>query len=127
MRICDAHWTELKQALEERGLMKLVSGSGEKATRVIEGQLQGDDSNEAYDPLLAANFAIWNNGLQAVGMGLMAPDAPCPLCFLNECAEKGCGDPDCKKVHHNGSDWIQFAANDQLEEARKRKLVPPIQ
>ena len=127
MRICQAHWDELKQALEERGLMKLVCGSGEKATRVLMAQAQGDTSNNAYDPLLAANFAIWNNALECFGLGLMATDAPCPLCHLDECAKNGCGDPNCKKVHSSGGDWIRYAADEQLENARERKLVPPVQ
>jgi hypothetical protein len=70
---------------------------------------------------MAANFAIWNNSLKTFGLGMMAEDAPCPLCLKTEIESK-CTDPECNK--QTGSDWIRFAADDQLNFARERGLVP---
>ncbi len=50
-----------------------------------------------------------------------AIDAPCPLCRKNE-LEANCTLPNCNK--QTGDDWVQFATNDQLEEARQRGLIP---
>jgi hypothetical protein len=118
MRICQAHWDKLKQAIEDRGLMHLVAGSGEKAAGLVERQLQGDDT--AYDPLMAANFAIWNNALKAFGIQMMSGDAPCPLCLMDD-HKKTCTEPGCKA--EGGDDWIRYAADGQLEVAKGKGLV----
>lgn len=125
MKMCQAHWDKLKAGITEEGLMKFVSNNGEQATEKIQQQAMGDDSNATYDPLMSANFAIWNNLLQQFGLGAMAPDAPpCLLCYMNECAKNGCGDPECKLKHDSGDDWIAYAVRDQVEEAKKRGLLP---
>ena len=33
MRFCQPHWERLKQAIEDKGMMHLVKGSGEKCAR----------------------------------------------------------------------------------------------
>ncbi len=118
MKICQEHWDKLKEAIEARGLGHLVAGSGATAA-VITGQLSGSDE---YDPLIAANFAIWNNALEAFGLSMMYEDAPCPLCLMDKHAAE-CVEPDCAK--NSGMDWIRFAADGQLETARNKGLVPP--
>src|SRR5208337_525496 len=119
MKICQEHWDGLKEAIEARGLGHLVAGSGAKAAPIVTDELEGSD---AYDPLIAANFAIWNNALEAFGMSMMYEDAPCPLCLMDKHAAE-CNDPGCAK--NSGMDWIGFAADGQLEVARNKGLVSP--
>jgi len=127
VKICQTHWEELIKALEERDLMKYVASDSKSAIQRLQAQLGGDDSDKTFEPLLGANFAIKTNFLGAVGLACFAPDAPCPLCFLDEGIKKGCGDPNCTRHHDSGSDWIRYAADDQLNKARELKLVPPVQ
>lgn len=121
MKLCQECWNELKEAIEQRGLMHLVAKGGEEAVKQIDAQLSGDTSARNYDPLMAANFAIWNQSLSSFGLGMMAPDAPCPLCHKTE-IESVCTDPSCNK--QSGHDWIRFAADDQLAYSRHHGLVP---
>lgn len=121
MKICQKHWDDLRVAIEARGLMHLVAKNGAVAGQTIEHQLNGDQSNQNYDPLMAANFAIWTQALHSFGLEMMAPDAPCPLCYKTE-LESTCTDPNCGK--QTGDMWVQFAADDQLAAARERGLVP---
>jgi hypothetical protein len=82
---------------------------------------QGDNSSSTYDPLMAASFAIWDNALEAFGIEIMYADALCPLCLMDN-HKKTCTEPGCEA--QSGDDWIQFAADGQLEVARKMRLVP---
>jgi hypothetical protein len=121
MKICQMHWDKLRVAIENRGLMQFVAKSGEKAAKQIVKQLEGDNSSSTYDPLMAANFAIWNNALKAFGIEIMYADALCPLCLMDN-HKKTCTEPGCKA--QGGDDWIQFAADGQLEVACKMGLMP---
>jgi hypothetical protein len=121
MKICQEHWNKLKQAIELRGLSHLVAGNAEKATQMLLAQSDPTASfKDTFDPLLAANFSIWNNALEAFGLEMMAEGAPCPLCLMDDHAEK-CTEPTCKK--NSGSDWIEFAADGQLEVAQQKGLT----
>jgi hypothetical protein len=122
LKICDDHWKKLRAAIELRGLSHLVIGSPEKAVNVLAAQASDSQGfKDTYDPLMAANFAIWNNALEAFGLNMMVDDAPCPLCLMDDHAAE-CTEPDCKK--NSGLDWIEFAADGQLEVARQKGLVP---
>jgi hypothetical protein len=123
MKLCDDCWTKLKEAIEARGLMHLVAKNGQTATEMLTQQLKGNDCNETYDPLMSAFFAILGNLLDAFGLNILVDDAPCPLCYLTECSKAGCGDPKCTRKHDSGEDWIRYAADDQLDQARKRGLI----
>lgn len=122
MKICADHWGKLKAAIELRGLTYLVAASGEKAVAMLEARIADPkaDFKDTYDPLMAANFAIWNNALEAFGLGVMAEDALCPLCLMDKHAAE-CAEPECAK--NSGLDWIEFAADGQLEVARQKGLV----
>lgn len=124
MKMCQKHWDMLRAAIEQRGLMHLVAKSGEEASKQVAAQLSGDTSLWNYDPLMAANFAIWRQGLSSWGLALMSPDAPfggC-VCCLKSDVESRCRDPICKK--QTGEMWIEFAADDQLAFARAKGLLP---
>lgn len=111
MKLCQPHWDALKAAIEERGLMEFVAQDAKAAHERLCGELNGSPEQETFDPLMAANFAIWSNGLQIGGLYLMTGDF-CPI---------------CESEKHNGPAaewWITNAANGQLERARELKLLP---
>jgi len=120
MKLCQACWDELKNAIEERGLMKFVAKDGAHAAEILTKQLADNKAERPFEPLMAANFAIWQVSLQNFGLEMMAEDAPCPLCFKTE-LESTCTDPECHK--QTGHDWIRFAADEQMEVARSRGLI----
>jgi hypothetical protein len=118
LKICEEHWNKLRAAIELRGLSRFVAGGAQKAVNLLASSASFGDT---FDPLMAANFAIWNNALEAFGLNMMVEDAPCPLCLMDKHAAE-CTEPDCKK--NSGLDWIEFAADGQLEVARQKGLLP---
>lgn len=121
MKICDAHWTELRKAIDDRGLTRFIAKDGEIAAKNMSAQIQGTDTEENFDPLMSAVFAIWGNSLEAFGLDIMKQDAPCPLCVLDkhvkECTDEGC------TMKQSGSDWIRFAADGQMDVATELGLL----
>jgi hypothetical protein len=116
MKICPSHWEALRQAIDQRGLTPLVSADGaELAQRQADELVQGR-SAKTYDPLAAAMWAIFNNGIEAGGaymLGTKSNGEPyCPLCEL----EQNSPTP--------AMDWIEAAAEEQLGEARALGLAP---
>jgi hypothetical protein len=120
MKICDSHWQQLKKAIDDRGLSRFVSKDGEHAAQNMIAQ-QGTDTKDNYDPLMFATYAIWGNSIEAFGLDIMRPEAPCPLCVLDkhvkECTEEGCN------MKQSGSDWIGFAADGQIDAATELGLL----
>jgi hypothetical protein len=118
MKICKQHWQDLRAAIAERGLDRFVSSNGEEAMRKVQLQLQPGESELAkFDPLLNANFAIWNNALSAGGPYMLAskPDGTsyCPLCEVES------------HTDIKAQEWITHAADEQLQAARNLGLLPP--
>ena len=109
MQLCSNHWADLRKAIDTVGLSQFVSSSGKAAAEKIQLELQSEE-NKTFDPLLAANFAIWSNALEMGGLYLMTGDY-CPI---------------CESVKHNGPPadfWINNAVNEQLEKAKRLGLV----
>ena len=121
MKICQEHWNQLREAIEQRGMGHLVAKNGETAAQNAVASLQGADTKETFDPLMNANFAIWSNSIQCFGIEIMAENAPCPLCALDNHV-KECTDEKCQ-FKQTGADWIGFAADGQLENAREKGLI----
>ena len=121
MKICDAHWQDLKKAIDDRGLTRFIAKDGEAAAKAMASQIQGGDEKESYDPLMGANFAIWGNALEVWGPGMMQEGAPCPLCLLDKHA-KECAEPDCQ-FKQTGADWVTLAADAQMEYATELGLL----
>jgi hypothetical protein len=121
MKICDAHWQELRQAIDNRGLTRIIAKDGEHAAKNMAAQLQGGDTKDNYDPLMSAVYAIWGNAIEAFGLDIMRPDAPCPLCVLDqhikECTDEECG------MKQSGSDWIGYAADGQIDAITQMGLL----
>jgi len=110
MRFCTEHWSQLRTALTERGLMVFVSGDGEEAARrLVENE---------FDPLMMAHNALISNLLGAGGIETMLVVGDgCPLCHaLMNC---GCVNPETCSY----ATWINRAADDALAVARERGLV----
>lgn len=102
--------------------MFLVSKNGEQAIKRVVSELQGSNDNSNYDPLMAANFAIWNNALSAGGMYLMGVDERgnqyCPLCELVKHAKVADGQIPADEQ------WIEGCCDGQLSICREMGLVP---
>jgi hypothetical protein len=107
MRICTLHWEQLKTAIDERGLTPFISKDGEEAIKRIAGSLS-NKSADTFDPLIQANVAIWNNAIEAFSTDILKDDAPCK-------------DVGCNK--ETGSDWIRYAADGQLQNAKDMGLL----
>lgn len=120
MKACQAHWDELKAALEERGLEKFIAKTGsEVATRVVGA---GGTERDNFEPLIGAYMAITNNALRVLGLSLLAPQDDgtelCPLCALIDPC--GCGRGE--ECHFRK--YIAHAADEQVEHARQLGLLP---
>jgi hypothetical protein len=138
---CQRHWDLLREAVRARGLSALVSEGGEEAARKMERQLAGEHTVDSYDPLLAAYWAIANNGMAFIaevgGNPLLllsawpeegSPERPpferCTICYLNwmmDEHDRQCTEPDCQKPRGEAAhyDWmIERAADDQVEHWR---------
>ena len=120
MKICDDHWLQLRKAIDDRGLGPFVAKNEEHAADNLMSQIRGTNTKENYDPLMSATYMIWSNALESFGMGIIQSDAPCPLCLLDKHV-KECTEATCNK--QTGTDWIGFAADGQIEEARQLGLL----
>lgn len=118
MKICANHWTELKTAIDRRGLSGFIAKDGEEAIRKITSSFGND--KDSFDPLIQANVAIWSNAIEAFGEDINTENAPCPLCTMDYHAAT-CKDAECN--NETGADWIKFAADEQLEIAREMGLL----
>lgn len=112
MKMCQLHWVALRDAIEMRGLSGFVSKDGQTAIDRTVNDLHGAPATQTFDPLMAANFAIWSNALDQGGLYLMQGDC-CPI---------------CESEKHGGPTaewWIANAAQEQLNKARELGLLPP--
>lgn len=114
MQICAEHWDQLRKAIADRGLEHLVGKSGQEAADSMVRQLEGTATEQDFDPLMNANWAITAAYVRDAGAGaiLSARGNICPLCEV-ERSRKGLA-----------TNWIEGCTQDQLEIARTRKLVP---
>jgi hypothetical protein len=107
MKICAGHWTQLRTAIDTRGLTNLVAESGEQATRNLASELDHGSTIDNFDPLMAAHNAIMGNAMSAVQPGLlmtMMQGDNCPICWLKA------NDP----TPYDYDQWIDLAADDAL-------------
>lgn len=118
MRMCQFHWDQLRAAVDERGMSGLIAGDGHKAAEAMDRELAGASEASDFDPLMAANWAIFSRALKMGGLYLMTEDESC-----NEYC------PLCEADAHGGhaANWIQGCMDAQLEHARELKLIPGVQ
>ena len=116
MRMCNAHWDKLRDAIRVRGLDGLIAKDGAQAA--------ADLADGRPDPLMAAHNAIVGNALGVVGLAAMAHNDDgterCPLCYpvelslqtRCECGDSACT-PESRAARFEG--WIDRAADEQLQ------------
>ena len=130
LKFCQPHWNKLRTAIDARGLSGLVAQGGENAVARQFDQLQRSQNAEEavtktnFDPLMGAHWAIVNNAMNLVGLSLMLPNEDgserCPLCFIQGEHDANCTKDGCTYKYDT---WIEFAARDMLEEAKRLGLV----
>lgn len=130
MKLCTPHWEKLKEAIRARGLWQFVATKGEQVAAKVQAEVERGPGASTFEPLLAANMAIFSNALGLAGMSLMANEEDgserCPICFLqrwhdSECKESGC--PTAVGGSKSFENWIDAAASDQLAEAKRLGLM----
>lgn len=105
MKFCQPHWSDLRAAIDARGLTPLVAADGRTAARNMAAELHGQpESIKTFDPLMSAHWAIASNALELVGMRLMFGEL-CPICEVNEEA------PRHGKPATFADDWVNLAAD----------------
>lgn len=125
MKMCQIHWDQLRASIEANGLMGLVSKDGAVAVEKIKREFDNQGTAaDNYDPLMAANFAIWSNAVHMGGLYLIEGDKNgnpyCPIC------EAVKNSPD-DIPQHKAEWWINNAVCDQVVRAREMGLIPGIQ
>lgn len=127
MKMCQSHWDKLRQAIKARGLNDFVPTTKAEVVANVAGFLMGrKETQQTFDPLMAANNMIFGNAIDfmsMIGANPMAmmqpppehPEFSCPLCFLNWLSaehDRTCTNPECKKpagmVFEN---WIGHAVD----------------
>lgn len=106
--MCQPHWDELRQAIDDRGLSHLIAQGGERAARNLVDEAQNGLSIKNFDPLMAAHNAIWGNALDLAGLAVMVPNDDgsdrCPYCYILAEAPK-------HDAAGRFDDWITRAAD----------------
>jgi len=104
MQICHDHWNELKNAICQRGMWKLVSPdkAGHPPVQIRSQSLTG----RSLDPLDMAGHLISSQAVMALGEYLESRNY-CPLCEV----EHNLG-------HGFSHEWIEVNANTVLELCR---------
>lgn len=87
MRLCSRHFADLRAALQKKGLWYLVELEPRHLAMRAQQWLDGNTTDETFDPFVAANMEIHVKAIE-----LMGPEhnwkrngsEPCPLCKLNQ-------------------------------------------
>ena len=83
MQFCQEHWHELKNAIRQRGLWRLVTPAGYLAAETPEEILELNAARFDFDPLMAASLMIGEQARAAFG-SVLATGMPCPLCEVDQ-------------------------------------------
>lgn len=127
MKFCKEHWQALRAAVQVRGMDHLVAKNGAQAVNDAVAQLQGTDSLENWDPLMAAYWAISGRVLQAVGLPLLMGDH-CPLCLVQQDYETIKQTPRFDPaLHTDATSWINSCTDSMQQYARQHGLIPQVQ
>lgn len=113
MRMCMGHWTELRQAINDRGLSHLVSQNGQEAAKRMANLSNGSTDPKDFDPLLAAHMAITSYYISHTGLDHINESDVCPVCHASENADG----------NNLAENWISGAADDVFAVAKSKGLV----
>jgi hypothetical protein len=87
-------------------------------------ELEKGSEKSNFDPLMAAHNMIVSRALDMIGLELMTANEDgserCPICSLQMGHDANCKEPGCKYSYDS---WVEYAARDTLEEAKKLGLV----
>lgn len=111
MQICQEHWHELKNAIRQRGLWRLVTPAGYLAAETPEEILKLNAAQFNFDPLMAASLVIGEQARAAFGSTLPT-GIHCPLCEV----DRNLGGDQALQ-------WIDTDADLILQVCRERRLV----
>ena len=113
MQICQDHWHELKNAIRQRGMWKLVSRDtdGRLPAYLTRQTLATASMGARIDPLRVTALLISDQALTAFG-DYLESRSYCPLCEVDENLGRG-----------QSFDWIATDADAVLEVCRERHLV----
>ena len=84
MRICNDHWTKIRERIKALGIDHLGAQDSEQAAAEIEADIRGTAKPEDYDPLMSVNWMIVSRALDLGGLALLYANtdgtAQCPIC-----------------------------------------------
>ena len=106
MKFCHDHWQELKNAIRQRGMWRLVSSD----TQGAPARHEAGQASE-FDPMMIVTLMISEQALMAFGMHLLRHHC-CPLCEVEQNLGKDLS-----------FEWIDHDANAVLELCRQRHLI----
>ncbi len=105
MKICTEHWEALRAAISKRGLDHLIAPDTKAAQAMVERSVQGTEGPLDFDPLMSANFQLWQLALDFCGLRMMAGEEICPACELH------------------ALDWVDGAAHQSFLYAQRNGLL----
>ena len=111
MSICQNHWHELKNAIRQRGLWRLVTPHGYKAAHASAQELEEKLRQSPFDPLMAASLMIHEQARLAFGCP-PATSSDCPLCVV-----------DRNLGTEVSIEWVETEADLILQLCREQHLV----
>jgi hypothetical protein len=111
MYMCQNHWHELKNAVRQRGLWRLVTPAGYLAPEISEEILELNSAQFAFDPLMASTLMIAEQARAAFGDAL-ANGVHCPLCEVDQSLGDGLS-----------LEWIDTDADLIFNICRDRQLI----
>ena len=109
--MCQNHWHELKNAVRQRGLWRLVTPAGYLSPEISEEILELNAAQFAFDPLMASTLMISEQARAAFGDAL-ANGIHCPLCEVDENLGDGLS-----------LEWIATDTDVILRVCRERRLI----
>lgn len=118
MKFCHPHWEALRTAIKDRGLYALVADSGSQAASNMVSEIADGPTIDNFDPLMNAHWTIISN-LSAIDPNILFMD-DCPLCYGNRMHAQKCKDVTCPGGATYYDEWIDKAADDQVDEWKAR-------
>ena len=113
MQFCQDHWHELKNAIRQRGMWKLVTPNAGRQLpgHITKRMLASTHIGWRLDPLNTATLMIQGQALMALGDYLETCDY-CPLCEVEQNLGQG-----------QSAEWINVNADTILEVCKERHLI----
>ena len=130
MSLCDQHVMKLAKALVDAGLGELFTKSAEDCKERAE-QEATEPTLQSFDPVNGCQDLLYRNLEELCqrdrafdpDAGRLVKDAqgdsPCPVCYAN----KRAGELDAQNPPDAFEEWIGWATEDAVEEAKRRGFV----